>query len=81
MKLRSITLAAALTLALLFCSAPAFPQSCSMCYSTAQATSQAGQRAISRGVIVLLIPPLGFMSLGVAAAFYYSRKRDLEQNR
>ena len=51
-----------------------------MCYSTAKATSAAGQRAISRGVVVLLIPPLGFMTLGLGLAFRYSKKRDLEQN-
>ena len=76
MKLRSLILSAAL----LLCSVPAFSQSCSMCYSTAKATSQAGQRAISKGVLVLLIPPLGFMTLGIALAFRYSRRRDLEQN-
>jgi hypothetical protein len=52
-----------------------------MCYSTAKATSAAGQRAISRGVAVLLIPPLGFMTFGIAFAFRYGRKRDLDQNR
>jgi hypothetical protein len=60
--------------------APAFGQSCSMCYSTAKATSAAGQRAISRGVLVLLIPPLGFMTLGLGLAFRYGKKRDIEQN-
>jgi hypothetical protein len=66
---------------LLLSAAPAFSQSCSMCYSTAKATSAAGQRAISRGVVVLLIPPLGFMTLGLGLAFRYGKKRDLEQNR
>ena len=75
MKLRATFLVAAL----LLCAAPAFSQSCSMCYSTAKATSAAGQRAISRGVVVLLVPPLGFMSLGVALALRYGKKRDLEQ--
>jgi hypothetical protein len=50
-----------------------------MCYSTAKATSREGQRAISRGVLVLLIPPVGFMTLGIALAFRYGKKRDLEQ--
>jgi hypothetical protein len=76
MKHRSIMLAAALA----FLAAPAFSQSCSMCYSTAKATSQSGQRAITRGVVVLLVPPLGFMTLGLALAFRYSRKRDLENS-
>jgi hypothetical protein len=61
--------------------APAFGQSCSMCYSTAKATSERGQQAISRGVLVLLFPPLGFMTLGLWAAFRYAKNRDLEQQR
>jgi hypothetical protein len=76
MKLRGATLVAALLLS----AAPAFSQACSMCYSTAKATSKEGQRAISKGVVVLLIPPVGFMTLGAALAFRYSKKRDLEQN-
>jgi hypothetical protein len=49
-----------------------------MCYSSAQATSKDGQRAIHKGVIVLLIPPMGFMTLGIWMAQRYARKRDLE---
>ena len=58
----------------------AFGQSCSMCYSTAKATSKEGQRAISKGVVVLLFPPVGYMTLGVWMAFRYGKKRDIEQN-
>jgi len=50
-----------------------------MCYSTAKASSKEGQRAISRGVLVLLVPPLGFMTLGIALALRYGKKRDDEQ--
>jgi len=77
MKLRAAILAAFLLLG----SAPAFSQACSMCYSTAKATSKDGQRAISKGVVVLLLPPLGFMTLGVWIALRYGKKRDLEQAR
>ena len=80
MKLPAAILAAAFSLVLLFFSTPAFSQGCAMCYSSAAGASKDGQRAISRGVLILLIPPIGFMSFGVAAAFYYSRRRDLEQN-
>jgi hypothetical protein len=66
---------------LLLWAAPAFSQGCSMCYSTAKATSKDGQRAISKGVVVLLLPPLGFMTLGVWAALQYGKKRDLEQTK
>ena len=76
MKFRS----AILGLALFMWSAPTFSQACSMCYSTAKATSKDGQRAISRGVLVLLTPTLGFMTLGVWMAFRYSRRRDLDEN-
>jgi hypothetical protein len=76
MKLRAAILAAFL----LLWTTPAFSQACSMCYSTAKATSKDGQRAISKGVVVLLLPPVGFMTLGVWAAFRYGKKRDLEQS-
>ncbi len=77
MRFRAAILAAILLLGAM----PAFSQGCAMCYSTAKATSKDGQRAISKGVVVLLLPPLGFMTLGVWAALRYGRKRDLEQAR
>jgi hypothetical protein len=75
MSRRLLTLVAALAL----WSAPALAQGCAMCYSNAAGATKDGQRAISRGVLVLLIPPLGFMSVGVGLAFRYGRKRDEEQ--
>jgi len=66
---------------LMLAAAPAFAQACAMCYSTAKATSKDGQRAITRGVIILGVPPLSVMTLGVALAFRYSRKRDQDQER
>ena len=56
--------------------APAFGQSCAMCYSTARALNKEGQRAITRGVVVLLVPPVGFMTIGVGLALRYGKKRD-----
>jgi hypothetical protein len=76
MKLRLITLA----LFLVLWAGPAFGQGCAMCYSTAAASSKDGQRAINRGVIVLLVPPVGFMTIGIGMAVRYSRKRDQEQS-
>ena len=67
-----------LVLVFLLWAAPAFSQGCAMCYSSAVAASKDGQRAISRGVIVLVLPPAGFMTLGVALAYRYGKKRDLE---
>ena len=57
---------------------PAFAQSCAMCYSTARALNKEGQNAITRGVVVLLIPPIGFMTIGVGLALRYGKKRDEE---
>ena len=75
MKLRL----AILTAILLGWSMPAFAQGCAMCYSSAQATTKDGQRTINKAVIVLLIPPVGFMALGIWMAQRYARKRDQEQ--
>jgi hypothetical protein len=58
--------------------APSFAQSCAMCYSTARAVTKEGQRAITSGVVVLLIPPIGFMTIGVGLALRYGKKRDEE---
>jgi hypothetical protein len=76
MKLRAAILAAFLTL----WAKPAFSQGCAMCYGSAAAASKDGQKAVGKGVIVLLVPPLGFMTLGVWMAFRYGRKRDLEES-
>jgi hypothetical protein len=56
----------------------ALGQGCAMCYSNAAGTTKDGQRAISRGILVLLVPPVGFMTLGVGMAVWYGKKRDEE---
>jgi len=61
-------------------SSPAVSQGCAMCYSNAAGATKDGQKAISRGVIVLLLPPLGFMSLGMGLAFQYAKRRDREKS-
>jgi hypothetical protein len=61
-------------------SAPAFSQGCAMCFSTAAAASKDGQKAISRGVLVLIVPPTVFMSIGVGLALRYGKRRDLENS-
>jgi hypothetical protein len=61
---------------LLLWAAPAFAQGCAMCYSSAAGTSKQGQHAINRAVMVLLAPPVGFMTIGIGLVFRYGKKRD-----
>jgi hypothetical protein len=65
-------------LLLVLWAAPALAQGCAMCYSNATGTSKDGQRAISRGILVLLMPPVVFMTLGMGLALRYGSKRDEE---
>jgi len=65
-----------LTLLLVLWAGPAFGQGCAMCYSSATGTTKEGQRAISRGVAVLLAAPVGFLTIGMGLAFRYGKKRD-----
>src|SRR6202790_1708434 len=55
---------------------PAFAQSCAMCYSTARALNQEGQNAITSGDVVLLLPPIGFMTIGGGLAVRSAQKRE-----
>jgi hypothetical protein len=75
MRLRSAIVALWLSI----CAVPAFSQGCAMCRSSAEATSKDGKRAISKGVLILLLPPLSIMTVGVWMAFRYGKRRDLEQ--
>jgi hypothetical protein len=72
MRLRLATLA----VFMLIWAGPAFGQGCAMCYSSARGATKEGQNAISRGVVVLLVPPMGFLTVGLGAALRYGKKRD-----
>jgi len=72
---RSITL---LALLVSLCAVPALGQGCAMCYSSASGTTLQGKQALSRAVLILLVPPVGLMTFGMAVAFRYGKKRDEE---
>jgi hypothetical protein len=59
--------------------APALGQGCAMCYRNTTGTTKDGQRAISRGILVLLVPPFAFMTIGAGLAYRYGKQRDAEQ--
>ena len=67
---------AILGFALAMWATPAFAQGCAMCYTSALGTTPKSQRALSKGVVVLLVPPVGMMSILIGAGFVYARKRD-----
>jgi len=63
---------------LALCAAPAVAQSCAMCYQTVKGTPKEAQLAINRAIIVMVLPPVGAMTIGVGCAIGYGKRRDEE---
>jgi hypothetical protein len=49
-----------------------------MCYESASQAGQRSQRALTRAVVFLLVPPVTMMIGLVGVAFRYGKKRDEE---
>jgi len=72
--------ASLLLLGLALATAPAFAQGCAMCYANAKGAPKDGQLALNRAILVLLVPPMGAMTLGVGLAFRYGKRRDRDHD-
>ena len=70
-SLRSVILAL-----LLLTGAVAASAQCAMCYESATQASQRSQKGITRGVIFLLVPPVGIMGAFIGFAVRAARKED-----
>ena len=77
MKTRLYTLVLLVVLA----AVPAFGQGCAMCYTSAKAASPKSQKALSRAVLVLLLPTVSMMAGIVGIGYGYSRHRDRENEK
>jgi cytochrome c-type biogenesis protein CcmH/NrfF len=52
-----------------------------MCRANAKATPKEAQQAINRAILVMIMPPIGAVSLGTTLIVRYARRRDRENER
>ena len=50
-----------------------------MCRANAKATPKEGQQAINRAILVMVMPPLGAVTLGTTLVVRYARRRDQDK--
>jgi hypothetical protein len=60
---------------------PALAQGCAMCRANAKATPKEAQQAINRAILVMVMPPLGAVTLGTTLVVRYARRRDQDQEK
>ena len=80
----TVTAKSRLVVLLLFAalwSVPAVAQGCAMCRANAKATPKEGQRAINRAILLMMVPPIGAVTLGTSLIVRYARRRDREKDR
>jgi hypothetical protein len=58
---------------LLLATAPAFAQGCATCTNSAASAPERSQRALRRGIIVLMVPSLAIMAGFAGVAYRYRR--------
>jgi hypothetical protein len=60
---------------------PALAQSCAMCRANAKATPKEAQQAINRAILVMVMPPVGAVTLGTSLIVRYARRRDQDKEK
>ncbi|HUS19029.1 MAG TPA: hypothetical protein VMZ25_05230 [Terriglobales bacterium] len=58
---------------LLLASSPAFAQGCSTCTNSAASAPERSQRALRRGIIIMMVPSLAIMAGFAGIAYRYRR--------
>ena len=52
-----------------------------MCRANAKATPKEAQRAINRAILLMVMPPIGAVTLGTTFIVRYARRRDQENEK